>query len=107
MRDYIHVSDLVAAHALALDHLRATGGCQAFNCGYGRGFSVREVIDAVERVSGRSLPVRECPRRSGDAPAVVADPARLKTQLGWTPRYDALDQIIEHALAWESRLSPE
>lgn len=107
VRDYIHVSDLVAAHALALDHLRAGGDCGAFNCGYGRGFSVREVISAVERVSGRRLPVRECPRRDGDPPAVVANPARLKSKFGWTPRYEALDQIVEHALAWESALSPE
>jgi UDP-glucose 4-epimerase len=106
IRDYIHVSDLAAAHALALDHLRGGGDCGVFNCGYGRGFSVREVIDAVERVSGCRLPVRECPRRDGDSPAVVANPARLKRQLGWTPHYDALDQIVEHALAWESRLAP-
>jgi UDP-glucose 4-epimerase len=106
VRDYIHVSDLVAAHALALDHLRAGGPCGAFNCGYGRGFSVREVIKAVERVSGRTLLVRECPRRAGDAPAVIADSSRLKKQFGWTPRYDALDQIVEHALAWESSLCP-
>jgi UDP-glucose 4-epimerase len=103
VRDYIHVSDLVAAHALALDHLRAGGESGVFNCGYGRGFSVREVIGAVEQASGRKLEVRELPRRPGDPPAVVADPSRLKHKLGWRPRYDALEQIVQHALAWERR----
>ncbi|MDB5446812.1 MAG: UDP-glucose 4-epimerase [Phenylobacterium sp.] len=106
VRDYIHVSDLVAAHALALDHLRAGGESGAFNCGYGRGFSVREVIGAVELATGRKLEVRELPRRAGDPPAVVADPSKLKGRLGWTPRYDGLDEIVRHALAWESRVDP-
>ena len=105
VRDYIHVSDLVDAHRLALDHLRLRGPSGVFNCGYGRGFSVRQVISAVERVSGQRLRVVECPRRPGDPPAVVADPSRLKALFGWTPHYDVLDQIVEHALAWESRLS--
>ncbi|CAN7387324.1 UDP-glucose 4-epimerase GalE [Phenylobacterium sp. LjRoot225] len=104
VRDYIHVSDLVAAHALALDHLRALGESSAYNCGYGHGFSVREVIDAVERACGRKLPVMELPRRPGDPPAVVADSAKLKQRLGWRPRYDALDLIVRDALAWEDRV---
>ncbi|CAN7393033.1 UDP-glucose 4-epimerase GalE [Phenylobacterium sp. LjRoot219] len=104
VRDYIHVSDLVAAHALALDHLRAGGESGAFNCGYGHGFSVRQVIGAVEQASGHKLAVKELPRRPGDPPAVVADPGKLKGRLGWTPRYDALDQIVRHALEWESRV---
>jgi UDP-glucose 4-epimerase len=104
VRDYIHVSDLVEAHALALDHLRAGGDSGVFNCGYGRGFSVRQVIGAVERVSGRRVPIRELPRRAGDPPAVVADASRLRSQLGWRPRHDALDEIVRHAMAWESRL---
>jgi UDP-glucose 4-epimerase len=104
VRDYIHVSDLVAAHALALDHLRAGGESGAFNCGYGHGFSVRQVIGAVEQASGHKLAVKELPRRPGDPPAVVADPRKLKGRLGWTPRYDALDQIVRHALDWESRV---
>jgi UDP-glucose 4-epimerase len=104
VRDYIHVSDLVAAHALALDHLRAGGDCGVFNCGYGHGFSVRDVIGAVEQASGRKIPVRELPRRPGDPPAVVADPQRLKGRLGWQPRYDGLDVIVRDALAWESRV---
>ena len=104
VRDYIHVSDLVAAHALALEHLRAGGTSTKFNCGYGRGFSVREVIQSVERVTGRPLPVEELPRRPGDPPAVVADPSRIKSELAWTPRYEALDEIVRTAYAWESRL---
>lgn len=104
IRDYIHVSDLVAAHTLALDHLRGGGGSGVFNCGYGRGFSVRQVIDAVEEASGRKLPIRELPRRPGDPAAVVADPGRLKAKFGWRPRYDALEQIVDHALAWETRI---
>jgi len=104
VRDYIHVSDLAAAHALALGHLRSGGVSGAFNCGYGRGFSVREVIDAVEHAAGRRLTVREFPRRAGDSPAVVADPTRLKTQLGWVPLYEALEKIVGDALAWERRL---
>jgi UDP-glucose 4-epimerase len=104
VRDYIHVSDLVAAHALALEHLRGGGASTKFNCGYGRGFSVREVVQSVERVTGRPLPVEELPRRPGDPPAVVADPSRIKSELGWRPRHDALDEIVRTAYAWESRL---
>jgi UDP-glucose 4-epimerase len=105
VRDYIHVSDLVAAHALALEHLRSGGESGVFNCGYGHGFSVREVIDAVETVAGHKLEVRELPRRPGDPAAVVANPSKLKNRLGWRPKYDCLDQIIRHALAWESRFA--
>jgi UDP-glucose 4-epimerase len=104
IRDYIHVSDLVAAHGLALDHLRAGGEAAVFNCGYGHGFSVRQVIDAVERAAGLTLPVKELPRRAGDPPAVVADPGRIKAQLGWAPSHAELDEIVRSALAWESSL---
>ena len=104
VRDYIHVSDLVAAHALALEHLRSGGASTKFNCGYGRGFSVREVVRSVERISGRPLPVEELPRRPGDPPAVVADPTRIMSELSWKPQYDALDEIVRTAFAWESRL---
>jgi UDP-glucose 4-epimerase len=104
VRDYIHVSDLVEAHALALAHLRAGGESGAFNCGYGRGFSVREVITAVEDASGRSLEVQELPRRPGDLPSVIADASRLRTELGWMPRHDSLGEIVRDALAWERRL---
>ena len=95
--------ELASERKVALDHLRAGGESGVFNCGYGHGFSVRQVIGAVEAASGRRLEVKELPRRPGDPPAVVADPGKLKDRLGWTPRYDALDQIVRHALAWESR----
>jgi UDP-glucose 4-epimerase len=102
VRDYIHVSDLVAAHRLALSHLRAGGESAVFNCGYGRGFSVREVICAVEAASGRRLEIRELGRRPGDPPAVVADPTELKRRLGWQPIHEDLDEIVRHALDWEA-----
>ena len=105
MRDYIHVSDLIAAHALALNHLRSGGDSGVFNCGYGHGFSVREVIGAVEAAAGHKLEVRELPRRPGDPAIVVADPSKIKERLGWTPEYDCLDQIVRNALGWESRAS--
>jgi UDP-glucose 4-epimerase len=105
VRDYIHVSDLVAAHMLALQHLRNGGEPGIFNCGYGHGFSVREIVAAVERASGHSLPVRELPRRPGDLAAVISDPGKLKHRLGWTPRHDRIDCIVDSALAWESRLN--
>jgi UDP-glucose 4-epimerase len=104
VRDYIHVSDLVTAHGLALEHLRAGGASTKFNCGYGSGFSVREVVQAVERVTGRPLPVEELPRRPGDPPAIVANPSRIKAELSWTPQHDAIEEIVRSALAWESRL---
>jgi len=107
VRDYIHVSDLVAAHLDALDHLRAGGACLVLNCGYGRGFSVREVVTAVERAAGRPLDVREGPRRPGDPPALVADAGAIRRTLGWKPAYDDLDTIVAHALAWERGLVPE
>ena len=105
IRDYIHVSDLVSAHIHALLHLRAGGKTATFNCGYGRGFSVREIVAAVERMTGCSVPVRELPRRPGDLAAVVSNPDKLKSQLGWVPRHDALDTIVSSAFAWERRLN--
>ena len=104
VRDYIHVTDLVAAHMLALDHLRAGGTSDTFNCGYGSGFSVLDVCGAVERVSGRSVPVEHLPRRPGDLGKVVADSSKLKAALGWTPQYASLDTIVDHAFRWEQRL---
>ncbi|HXS06876.1 MAG TPA: UDP-glucose 4-epimerase GalE [Rhizomicrobium sp.] len=105
IRDYIHVSDLIGAHALALKHLRAGGESGVFNCGYGHGFSVRQVVQAVEKAAGKPLPVQELPRRAGDPPMIVSNSAKLKARLGWQPEHDSLDEIVESALAWESRLN--
>ncbi len=105
VRDYIHVTDLAAAHLLALDALKAGAPSAIYNCGYGRGFSVREVIQGVERTIGRALPVKESPRRAGDPPMLVADPGRIKKELGWAPRHDDLDGIIASAIAWERRFN--
>jgi UDP-glucose 4-epimerase len=103
VRDYIHVADLVAAHRTALDHLAAGGDSLVANCGYAHGASVLEVIKAVERATGRKLPVTHAPRRPGDSPKVVAGNARIRA-LGWQPRYDDLDRIVADALAWEEHL---
>ena len=105
IRDYIHVSDLVAAHTAALRHLRKGGESFIANCGYGHGFSVREVLGAVERVAGQIFEIRQAPRRAGDPASVVSDPTLIKSTLGWMPAYDDLDTIVTHALAWEKRLA--
>lgn len=104
IRDYIHVSDLVAAHSLALAHLRAGGASAIYNCGYSKGFSVLEVIAAVKRAAGRDFEVRLGPRRAGDPAAIVAGSDRIRAALGWQPQLDDLDQIVAHALAWEERV---
>ncbi len=103
IRDYIHVSDLADAHVRALGHLAAGGDSAALNLGTGRGYSVREVIAAVERIGGRKVPQREAARRQGDPPELVADPALALSRLGWQPRHSDLDTIIATALAWETR----
>jgi UDP-glucose 4-epimerase len=105
IRDYIHVTDLVRAHRLALARLRNGGGSLLANCGYGRGYSVREVIDTVKKVTGFDFNVRERERRPGDAVTVVADAAIARRELGWTPELDDLDLIVKHAIAWERRLN--
>lgn len=105
IRDYIHVNDLAHAHILALDYLRAGGISTVMNCGYGHGSSVREVIAAVERVTGKLLPVREAPRRAGDPPWLVSDAKKISQVLGWKPRYDDLDDIVRTAYEWERRLN--
>jgi UDP-glucose 4-epimerase len=105
VRDYIHVTDLANAHLLALDALRAGAPSRTYNCGYGRGLSVREVVRVVERVTGRPLPVREAPRRPGDPPTLISDPSRIKAALGWAPAHDDLDGIIRSALDWERRFN--
>ncbi|HEY5080427.1 MAG TPA: UDP-glucose 4-epimerase GalE [Bauldia sp.] len=104
VRDYIHVSDLVAAHSEALRHLRAGGRSLVANCGYGRGYSVLEVIDTVRRVSGRDFKVVAGPRRPGDPTAIVADNALITAEFGWKPRYDDLAGIVGNALSWEHAL---
>ena len=104
IRDYIHVSDLATAHVLALEALAETGENRVLNCGYSRGFTVREVIDAVKRVSGEDFEVREEPRRAGDPPELVADSTRLREQLGWSPHHDDLDVIVRTAMDWEAKL---
>jgi UDP-glucose 4-epimerase len=103
IRDFIHVSDLADAHLCALEYLLASGESRILNCGYGHGYSVREVLAAVTRVGGRALAVEERPRRPGDAPAVVADARRIGEALGWRPRYDQIEQIVRDALAFERR----
>ncbi|HVV66110.1 MAG TPA: UDP-glucose 4-epimerase GalE [Rhizomicrobium sp.] len=105
VRDYIHVTDLADAHLLALDALRAGAASSVYNCGYGRGASVREVISAVERIAGRSLPAKEGPRRPGDPPMLIADPSKIKSALNWAPRHDDLEEIVRSALEWERRLN--
>ena len=105
VRDYIHVSDLAAAHLLALDALRAGSPSTSYNCGYGRGLSVRQVVAAVEGVIGRKLPAREMPRRPGDPATLVADPSRIRSALGWTPRHDDIGGIVRSALEWERRFN--
>jgi UDP-glucose 4-epimerase len=105
VRDYIHVTDLARAHVAALAHLRRGGGNLTLNCGYGRGFSVKEVIEVVKRVSGVDFEVRMAPRRAGDPASLVAGTARVRDILGWTPRLEDLDTIVAHALAWEKALA--
>lgn len=106
VRDYIHVSDLAAAHVLALEALIAEPQrCFTMNCGYGRGFSVMEVLDAVDRVTNAKIVRNLQPRRAGDPGELVSDPSRLRDTLPWRPQHDDLDAIIAHALQWERKLS--
>ena len=104
VRDYIHVSDLVRAHSAALAHLRRGGASATFNCGYGHGHSVLEVINAVRRASGEDFAVEIAGRRPGDPASLVADVSRVHATLDWRPQLDNLDTIVTHALAWERRL---
>lgn len=105
VRDYIHVEDLASAHLAALDYLRTGADSTVLNCGYGHGYSVREVLDMVQRVSGCKLNIVESPRRQGDPPALTADAARIRETLGWQPKYDDLELIVNSALAWERKLA--
>lgn len=104
IRDYIQVSDLIAAHMLALKHLRAGGASLTCNCGYGRGLSVLEVIDVVKKVSGVDFPVRISGRRAGDPANLIAGAERIRSELGWAPRHDDVEGIVRQALDWERRL---
>ena len=104
-RDYIHVTDLAAAHVAALAYLEAGGAPEAMNCGYGRGMTVKEVIACLERVIGREVDKRAAPRRAGDPPALISDPSKLKRLLDWTPAHDDIDAILISALDWQRRLN--
>lgn len=105
LRDYIQVSDLADAHMVVLDHLRGGGASLTLNCGYGRGYSVLEVIEVVKRISGRDFEVRLSPRRPGDPAQIIAGADRIRNELGWSPRQDDLDAIVAQALAWEESLA--
>ena len=105
VRDYIHVSDLAAAHLAALHDLESRGRNLTLNCGYGRGYSVKQVLAAVERAAGSALEVRSGARRPGDVAEIVADASRIRQELGWQARHDDLDGIVRDALAWERRLA--
>ena len=105
VRDYIHVSDLVTAHELALKSLQSGAASSTYNCGYGHGYSVREIISAVERVAGRKIPIREVARRPGDPPMLIANASRIRETLKWRPEYDDLGLIVSSAFAWESGLT--
>jgi len=104
VRDYIHVSDLVAAHGILLDHLRAGGESRTMNCGYGRGFSVDEVVSTVKQVTGVDFPVVHGPRRAGDPASIVAGADRIRS-MGWEPQFDDLPTIVEMAYKWERYLN--
>ena len=107
VRDYLHVEDLAAAHLNALDYLRNDGKSVTVNVGYGHGYSVREVLRMVETVGGKPLVIREEARRAGDPAYLVARADRIRAELGWRPRYDDLNAIVTHSLAWERKLQRE
>ena len=107
IRDFIHVSDLAQAHRAALSYLRGGGNSMTLNCGYGRGYSVLETIEAVRKVSGRNFAVQYGPRRPGDIMTMIADTGLIRSTLDWTPQYDDLETIARHALAWEEKLFRE
>jgi len=104
IRDYIHVDDLADAHVKALDHLVRTGRSEVMNCGYGSGYSVKEVVETAKRVTGIDFPVEETGRRAGDPPALVADSTKLMQATGWKPRFNDLEYIIRTAWEWERKL---
>ncbi|HEU67674.1 MAG TPA: UDP-glucose 4-epimerase, partial [Candidatus Acetothermia bacterium] len=103
IRDYIHVSDLARAHVLALRALEEGRAAEAYNLGTGQGHTVREVVEVCRRVTGREIRAVDAPRRPGDPAALVADPSRAKRELGWEPKFTALDPIVETAWRWMTR----
>ena len=105
VRDYIHASDVADAHVDALVHLRGGGESLTLNCGYGHGYSVREVLSTVERVSGCQLDIRGAPRRPGDPPELVAAVSSIHQSLGWRPKHDDLEFIVRSAIEWEDKLA--
>jgi UDP-glucose 4-epimerase len=105
IRDFIHVTDLAAAHVAALDYLGHGGASVTLNCGYGRGYSVFEIVNALKRISGRDFPVTIAPRRPGDIDAIIAANDRIRQTLAWSPQYDDVNVILRNALAWERRLT--
>jgi UDP-glucose 4-epimerase len=104
MRDYIHVSDLAKAHSASLDYLRQGGANGTFNCGYGAGYSVLDVIKMVKKVSGKDFPVAISGRRAGDPASLVANNALIRKTLSWTPQHNDLEKIVSDALKWEKKL---
>ncbi len=104
VRDYIHVEDLADAHLKAMDYLEGGGESTILNCGYGKGYSVRQVLDAVARLHGEPLNIVEEPRRAGDPPSLIARADRIRSLLGWQPRFDDLDVIVRSSLDWEKKL---
>ncbi|PLX72448.1 MAG: UDP-glucose 4-epimerase GalE [Desulfuromonas sp.] len=104
IRDYIHVADLAAAHLAAVAGLLLGRGAEVFNCGYGHGFSVREVVEVAKQVTGIDFPVEMAPRRAGDPAELVADSQRIRSALGWQPQYDSLTEIVRTAWEWEKKL---
>ena len=107
VRDYIHVEDLATAHINALDYLRANGQSVTLNCGYGHGYSVREVISTVNKINGKPIATVESPRRAGDPPSLIAKAQKVRELLKWTPKFDNLDEIVRSQLEWERKLQRE
>ncbi len=103
VRDYIHVEDLAQAHLCALEHLVATGLSDVFNCGYGHGFSVRDVVGIAKEITGVDFPVEDAPKRAGDPPMLIADSSKLRSVTSWVPRYDDLSFIVRTAWEWEQK----
>jgi len=105
VRDYIHVDDLSDAHVLGLEYLRDGGGSKVYNCGYGRGYSVKEVVSLVKQITGTDFPVRHAERRPGDPPVLVADATRIRNELNWRPKFDDVRYIIKTAWEWEKKMA--